>query len=60
MDWAAHYPLLTEPPDTTGCHGDQKMQVEFADIGCGYGGLLGNDWSSASSNSYTKFCLPHD
>ena len=41
MDWAAYYPLQDELLDSLGCHSNQLKQVEFADIGCGYGGLLG-------------------
>lgn len=38
MDWSALYPQYF-----TG-NTEQKTQkyVEFADVGCGYGGLLGN------------------
>jgi len=34
MDWNQHYPefLATNP----------NSRVEFLDVGCGYGGLLGN------------------
>ncbi|KAL2090677.1 hypothetical protein ACEWY4_012940 [Coilia grayii] len=42
MDWSKLYPEFCRPPDD--CHEDeperQKAKVEFADIGCGYGGLL--------------------
>ncbi|XP_041367813.1 tRNA (guanine-N(7)-)-methyltransferase-like [Gigantopelta aegis] len=40
MDWGAYYPLQIGSSNSPGCHGDQNKQVEFADIGCGYGGLL--------------------
>ena len=33
MDWSAHYPELCAP-------GTDAKRVEFADIGCGFGGLL--------------------
>ena len=43
MDWSEVYPEMCSPPDE--CHDDEPVQrkakVEFADIGCGYGGLLG-------------------
>jgi tRNA G46 methylase TrmB len=35
MDWSKHYPLYYPTKDAKS---DKK--VEFADIGCGYGGLL--------------------
>lgn len=31
MDWSIHYPLMKA-----------DAKVEFADVGCGYGGLLSN------------------
>ncbi|XP_069509457.1 tRNA (guanine-N(7)-)-methyltransferase [Ambystoma mexicanum] len=49
MDWSEHYPEFLKPRPTDLHHddamdrGEQKrleVQVEFADIGCGYGGLL--------------------
>uniref|UniRef100_A0A8C5LME6 tRNA (guanine-N(7)-)-methyltransferase n=1 Tax=Leptobrachium leishanense TaxID=445787 RepID=A0A8C5LME6_9ANUR len=49
MDWSEYYPEFFKPLPTDCRHDDvkdlteQKMQghqVEFADIGCGYGGLL--------------------
>lgn len=38
MDWSEHYPDFYQSGQTisSNCH-----KVEFADIGCGYGGLLG-------------------
>lgn len=33
MDWSPYFPKY--------CQGDNTKKVEFADIGCGYGGLLG-------------------
>ncbi|KAL7837471.1 hypothetical protein SRHO_G00271820 [Serrasalmus rhombeus] len=42
MDWSQLYPQYFSPPhgeDGTGLD-KGKAQVEFADIGCGYGGLL--------------------
>ena len=40
MDWSALYPKFFEQ-----CSEDSSTasaEVQFADIGCGYGGLLGN------------------
>ncbi|KAJ8970801.1 hypothetical protein NQ317_015878 [Molorchus minor] len=34
MDWTKYYPQRIKP------NGDHNTSVEFADIGCGYGGLL--------------------
>ncbi|XP_076371299.1 tRNA (guanine-N(7)-)-methyltransferase isoform X2 [Tachypleus tridentatus] len=33
MDWSSYYPAFCSPTE-------KKKKVEFADIGCGYGGLL--------------------
>ncbi|XP_029450791.1 tRNA (guanine-N(7)-)-methyltransferase isoform X2 [Rhinatrema bivittatum] len=49
MDWAEYYPEFFKPFNPDFRHDDEKdlieeskpkAQVEFADIGCGYGGLL--------------------
>ncbi|KAM4796670.1 tRNA (guanine-N(7)-)-methyltransferase isoform 2-T2 [Rhinophrynus dorsalis] len=48
MDWSEYYPEFFKPLASNCCHDDvkdlaeekQAHQVEFADIGCGYGGLL--------------------
>ncbi|KNZ51542.1 hypothetical protein VP01_3910g1 [Puccinia sorghi] len=46
MDWSKHYPHfftsqnLNQPQETLGKELDQKKVVEFADVGCGFGGLL--------------------
>lgn len=45
MDWAPYYPAyFSEPSSASSDSSDgdvaAKKQVEFADIGCGYGGLL--------------------
>ncbi|XP_071990926.1 tRNA (guanine-N(7)-)-methyltransferase [Engystomops pustulosus] len=49
MDWSQYYPEYFKPLSLDGSHDDikdmtevkkQEYQVEFADIGCGYGGLL--------------------
>lgn len=54
MDWSALYPEFFAPLTNDNWHDDPKdmeertkprYQVEFADIGCGYGGLLGNFFS---------------
>lgn len=51
MDWSELYPEFFTPLTKDDQHDDPKdveertkpsSQVEFADIGCGYGGLLGN------------------
>lgn len=50
MDWSELYPEFFAPLTQNKSHDDPKdkrdeqsgAQVEFADIGCGYGGLLGN------------------
>lgn len=51
MDWSELYPEFFTPLPKDDHHDDPKdmeertkpsSQVEFADIGCGYGGLLGN------------------
>lgn len=35
MDWSRHYPEFYPPKENS-----VQKKVEFADIGCGYGGLL--------------------
>jgi tRNA (guanine-N7-)-methyltransferase len=35
MDWASHYPAYFPAKD-----GQEAKQVEWADVGCGFGGLL--------------------
>lgn len=35
-NWAAHYPAFFPTPE-----GQTPKRVELADIGCGYGGLIG-------------------
>lgn len=42
MDWSQLYPEFFSDHQST----QKAAQVEFADIGCGYGGLLGMGWSS--------------
>lgn len=43
MDWSVHYPRYFAPLGTEAATDAEKQGkcVEFADIGCGYGGLLG-------------------
>ncbi|KDQ13454.1 hypothetical protein BOTBODRAFT_55998 [Botryobasidium botryosum FD-172 SS1] len=42
MDWHAHFPAFYPPPPQSNQDIDMEVQkkVEFADIGCGFGGLL--------------------
>lgn len=47
MDWSQLYPAHFSQREDT----EVKAQVEFADIGCGYGGLLGmNDVNICASD----------
>jgi len=55
IDWSELYPVFCKSPRTTDDECDdfkdelkkqRDHQVEFADIGCGYGGLLGNNCGS--------------
>ena len=39
MNWSRYYPAYFAPDGTP--TGPTRRQVEFADVGCGYGGLLG-------------------
>ena len=49
MDWSVLYPDFVKPLSTNSNHDDEvdserigtDSRVEFLDIGCGYGGLLG-------------------
>ena len=42
MDWGTLFPAFFPEKDDNGEHTVCKTsRVEFADIGCGYGGLLG-------------------
>ena len=44
MDWRALFPAFySEKTETEGSVDRKCSKVEFADIGCGYGGLLGNE-----------------
>lgn len=40
-DWSKQYPELMKKDEN--CTSNTVNKVEFADIGCGYGGLLGTD-----------------
>lgn len=43
MDWSSHYPAFIDPDHThVNALGKPRLtkEVEIADIGCGYGGLL--------------------
>lgn len=43
MDWSTHYPAFVDPnPDNVSLSGARCLtkDVEIADIGCGFGGLL--------------------
>ena len=40
IDWSEYFPDTSKRED--GDEKEKKPNVEFADIGCGYGGLLGN------------------
>ncbi|KAM0755527.1 putative methyltransferase [Meredithblackwellia eburnea MCA 4105] len=50
MDWSTHYPTFFDPPSSVGHEGDEAQgskptrgkKVEFADVGCGFGGLIVN------------------
>lgn len=40
MDWSIHYPKYFGAPYSEGASTASEKRVEFADIGCGFGGLL--------------------
>ncbi len=42
MDWSQLYPEYFRPLGGSLKPDKHNAQVEFADIGCGYGGLMGN------------------
>lgn len=66
MDWSELYPEFFVPLTQNQSHDDPKdkkekraqAQVEFADIGCGYGGLLGNTLalSLGQGEALSSFC----
>lgn len=44
MDWRTLFPaFFPEKTDTEETLETKRVKVEFADIGCGYGGLLGKE-----------------
>lgn len=47
MDWSKFYPEFFKTPES-------GAKVEFVDIGCGYGGLLGKEIST-TNNFYSTF-----
>ena len=48
MDWSQLYPIYFKKPiSSEESSSENSKQVEFADIGCGYGGLLGKYETSA-------------
>ena len=51
MDWSTMYPAFFNNQDDSG----QKPMVEFADIGCGYGGLLGNCGYNINNTNKPKY-----
>ena len=46
MDWSSHYPAFFTGKGNAGKDG---ARVEFADIGCGYGGLTGKQITALKS-----------
>ena len=40
MDWSKHYPAFFPADNKDSAEARSKKMVEFADLGCGYGGLL--------------------
>lgn len=66
MDWSELYPEFFAPLTQNKTHDDPKdkkekraqAQVEFADIGCGYGGLLGNTlaFSQGQGQAVSRSC----
>jgi len=40
MDWSKHYPAFFPADNQDSADARGKKKVEFADLGCGYGGLL--------------------
>jgi tRNA (guanine-N7-)-methyltransferase len=41
MDWSTHFPTYFNPPSEPGAGSSEVKgkKVEFADVGCGFGGL---------------------
>ncbi|KJD99815.1 tRNA (guanine-N(7)-)-methyltransferase [Cryptococcus gattii NT-10] len=40
MDWSTHYPAYFSQPNEDGSINPGEKKVEWADVGCGFGGLL--------------------
>lgn len=40
MDWSTHYPAYFSQPNEDGTITPGEKKVEWADVGCGFGGLL--------------------
>lgn len=40
MDWSTHYPKFFNESDEGAGKSKDGKQVEWADVGCGFGGLL--------------------
>lgn len=40
MDWSTHYPAYFSQPNEDGSITPGEKKVEWADVGCGFGGLL--------------------
>ena len=40
MDWSTHYPAYFSQPNEDGTITQGEKKVEWADVGCGFGGLL--------------------
>ncbi|CAG8744653.1 14903_t:CDS:2, partial [Acaulospora morrowiae] len=40
MDWSSHYPAFFAPRKDNQSPSQPQKKIEFADLGCGYGGLL--------------------
>lgn len=40
MDWSTHYPAYFSQPNEDGSIAPGEKKVEWADVGCGFGGLL--------------------
>lgn len=40
MDWSVHFPDYFSGPSTSALPSGELKKVEFADVGCGFGGLI--------------------
>lgn len=43
MDWSEMFPAYFSKPSSDEPNVNNGKRVEFADVGCGYGGLLGKE-----------------